>query len=839
MYNCTFGGTNVKKVRYVAGTQADETVSPREAAHRELAREAAGESIVLLENNGALPLKPGKIALYGSGAISTIKGGTGSGEVNERYSVSIAEGLTNAGFIITSQDWLDEYKQELAAALEAHDKDCIEAVKRSGSLHSLMDVTNMPFIFPLGREITEADVQLSDTDTALYVIARQAGESGDKKLESGDFDLYPKEAESLRFLASHYSKTILVINSGSSMDLTPLDSIPLSALIFFCQQGEEGGNALADILTGKVNPSGKLTDSWARSYTDIPFGDEFSYLNGDMEHEYYHEGIYVGYRYFDSFRVKPRYAFGYGMSYSSFEIRTEKVRNEKSLVHVSVSVQNTGSYAGKEVVQLYLSCPAGKFDREYQMLTAFEKTPLLAPGDRETLDLHFDLRDCAAYDAAAAVKLLEKGDYVLRVGNASDRTVPAAVLTLTRDVTIWQGENRCTPLVAFEELHAEKQPREELPDALHLVISPDAFDTVRSDYTQPQPVQDEDVQAILRKLSLKDLIELCVGYGFIGMFSGVKILAPGTVGRTTDRLFHKGLVNVNLSDGPAGLRLMRRSAFKWGLVRMADYLMGFMKYFPGWIKRIIMADPEREKIGYQFCTAFPVGTSMAQTWNTELCSRVGEAIAVEMDEFNVTYWLAPALNIHRNPLCGRNFEYYSEDPLLSGKIAAAVVKGVQSHEGTYATVKHFACNNQEDNRNYSDSILSERALREIYLKGFEICIREARPRAVMSSYNKVNGIYAPNNYDLLTAILRCEWGFDGIVMTDWHSTGDDKADDGQTFPSGNDLIMPGGSKYRFAIWKAILTRRLSRQDLERSASRIIRQILDSNVAKRFPVEMFR
>lgn len=829
----------MKKVRYVVGTQPDETVSPREAAHRQLAREAAGEGIVLLENNGALPLKPGKIALYGSGAISTIKGGTGSGEVNERYSVNIADGLKNAGFTITSQEWLDTYEAELSRALEEHDKHCIEAVKKSKSLHSLMDVTNLPFIFPLGRDISEEDVSRSDTDTAVYVIARQAGESGDKKLSSGDFDLYPKEAESLRFLSKHYTKTILVINSGSSMNLTPLEDLRLSAVIFFCQQGEEGGNALADILCGKVNPSGKLTDTWACSYADIPWGSEYSYLNGDMEHEYYHEGIYVGYRYFDTFHVHPRYAFGHGLSYSSFAITPAKIDAEKSVIRCEVTVRNTGKFDGKEVVQLYLSCPSRKLEREYQMLTAFCKTKTLKPGSEETLVLSFDLKDCAAFDSTSAAKILEKGDYILRIGNASDNTVPAAVLSLPKDVTVWQGENRCEPRVVFEELHAPKRTAEELPEVIHLIISPDAFKTVRPDYRASRPVKDPDVMAILKKLTIKDLIELCVGYGFIGMFSGIRILAPGTVGRTTDRLYHKGLVNVNLSDGPAGLRLMRRSAFKWGLVRMGDYVMGFMKYFPNWIKRVIVADPAKEKIGYQFCTAFPVGTSLAQTWNTELCRRVGEAIAVEMDEYNVTYWLAPAMNIHRNPLCGRNFEYYSEDPLLSGMIAAALVKGVQSREGTYATIKHFACNNQEDNRSFSDSILSERPLREIYLKGFEICIREAQPKAVMSSYNKVNGTYAPNNYDLLTNILRCEWGFEGIVMTDWHSTNDGKAVDGLTFPSGNDLIMPGGSKYRFAIWKAWLKNRSLRQDLEICASRIIRQILDSNVQKKYPPQMFR
>ena len=827
------------KRRYVSGIQSDESVSSRELAHRTLSRDAAGESIVLLENDGSLPLKPGKIALYGSGAISTIKGGTGSGEVNERYSVNIADGMSNAGFIITSQDWLEEYKSELAKAMEAHDRYCFEAVRKSGNLHALMDVTNLPFIYPIGREITEEDVRKSNTDTAVYVIARQAGESGDKKLESGDYDLSPEEIGCLRFLSEHYPKTILVINSGSSMDLTPLESIRLSAVIFFCQQGEEGGNALGDILCGKVNPSGKLTDTWARSYDDIPFGGEFSYLNGDLDHEYYREGIYVGYRYFDSFHVKPRYAFGHGLSYTRFEMWLDSIRFEKSVVHVSVTVRNIGQYAGKEVVQLYLSCPSGRQVREYQMLTAFSKTSLLEPGSEETIELTFDLADCAAFDTDSASKVLEQGSYILRLGDSSDKTSPAAVISLPKDVTVWKGQNLCGPQLVFEELRGKKIDHPDPGDVPHFVISPESFAAVCPDYPAPERLNDPDVLEILKKLTVKDLLELCVVYGFIGMFTGKKILAPGTVGRTTDRLYHKGLVNVNLSDGPAGLRLMKRVAFKWGLVRMGDYLMSFMKYFPRWLKKIVMADPERDKFGYQYCTAFPVETSMAQTWNTELCKRVGKAIAAEMNEYNVTYWLAPAMNIHRNPLCGRNFEYYSEDPLLTGKIAAAVVSGVQSEPGTYATIKHFACNNAEDNRNFSDSILSERALREIYLKGFEICVREAHPKAVMSSYNKVNGVYAPNNYGLLTDILRNEWGFDGIVMTDWNSTNDGKAEDRLTFPSGNDLIMPGGSKSRWTIWKALIFRRLSRDDLRISASRIIRQILDSNVAKKFPPEMFR
>ena len=827
----------MKKIKFVSGTQTTDEISPREEAHRFLAYEAACEGIVLLENDGTLPLYPGKIALYGSGAVSTIKGGTGSGEVNERYSVNIYDGLKNAGFSVTSKSWLDDYEAELEQALSDHEKRCFDAVKRSGRIMDLMDVTNIPFAYPTGRPITEADVTESDTDTAVYVIARQAGESGDKKLDNGDFELFPEEISHLRFLSEYYEHTVLVINSGSSMDLSPLDEIRLSAVIFFCQQGEEGGNALGGILSGKVNPSGKLTDTWARSYADIPYGDRFSYLSGDTSKEYYHEGIYVGYRYFDSFGVSPRYHFGYGLSYTVFELAVKDLSCGGTAIRADVSVRNIGRTAGKEVVQAYISCPSGKLEREYQSLAAFAKTRLLEPREEEILSLEMDLADFAAYDTESASFILEKGCYVLRVGNASDRTFEVFGFEVPETVTVSALKNCCSPREEFETLRKEGDGKAPIRFGKK-ILDLSGMQPFRCEYPKPAPLDDPDVSEVMKKLSEKDLIELCVGAGLKGMFSGRKIVTPGTVGRTTDRLFKKGLVNVNLSDGPAGVRILRRSVIKWGLVRMADYSMSFMKYLPKWVKRLVMADPKRDRLEYQFCTAFPVETSLAQTWNTELCERVGQAVADEMNEYNITYWLAPAMNIHRNPLGGRNFEYYSEDPLLTGKIAAAVVRGVQSRPGCYATVKHFACNNQEDNRNRSDSILSERALREIYLRGFEICVKEARPKAVMSSYNKVNGVYTSNSYDLLTDILRSEWGFDGIVMTDWHSTGKGLADNGTCFTAGNDLIMPGGRSYRKAVSRALKSGQISRRDLETAASRIIRQILDSNAAKKYPPEMF-
>ncbi len=826
------------KLKYVSGIQADESISEREAAHRRLAYEAACEGIVLLENDGTLPITPGRVALYGSGAVSTIKGGTGSGEVNERYSVNIYDGLVNAGFTVSSGAWLDEYIRELEQALKDYETRCFEAVKKSQSLMSLMDVTNLPFAYPTGRMICEEDVRESDTDTAVYVVARQAGESGDKKLDNGDFEFFPEEVAHLRFLTEHYKKTILVINSGASMDMSPVSGLPISAILFFCQQGEEGGNALAAVLSGKVDPSGKLTDTWAKTYTDVPFGSEYSYLNGDLSNEFYREGLYVGYRYFDTFHVEPRYHFGHGLSYTTFDIKLTHLSLSGTEALADVTVRNTGSRAGKETVQLYISCPPGKLDREFQQLAAFAKTKLLQSGEAQTLHLSFDLADIAAYDQGTASWILEPGSYILRIGDASDRTNPEAKLTLGEELVLTRVKNLCVPRQPVDELHAERQAAEtqQLPEYR---INPETIRTETAEYPRPEPLSDEKTAAVMRKLSLMDMLRLCVGAGYTGMFSGKKIVTPGTVGRTTDGLFGKGLVNVNLCDGPAGIRILRRSCIKHGMVRMADYSMSFMKFLPNWVKRLIMADPERDELGYQYCTAFPVATSLAQTWNTELCEQVGKAVSVEMEEFNITYWLAPALNIHRNPLCGRNFEYYSEDPLLSGRIAAAVARGVQSIPGNYAAIKHFACNNQEDNRNYSDSIVNERPLREIYLKGFRICVREARPKAVMSSYNKLNGVYTADSYELLTDILRNEWGFDGIVMTDWHSTGRGKADNGAAIAAGNDLIMPGGLQFRWAVFLDLWKKHLSRRDLEISASRIVRQILDSAVARKYPAEKFR
>ena len=805
----------------------NDAVTPRQRENRELARIAACEGIVLLKNDGALPVKPGKLALYGAGASRTVKGGTGSGEVNERHAVTILEGLELAGYEITTYGWIRDFEAECREA----EQRWLE--NRSAQGAGLMNSMLRPFTPPSGRVISDADVAASSCDTAIYVVSRQAGEGADKKLRDGEFDLSDAEKQSIRKMAESYKSSVLVINSGSYMDIGGLDET-VSAVIWFCQQGMEGGAALADILSGRVSPSGKLTDTWARRYADVPCAMQYSYLNGDPLHEYYREGIYVGYRYYDSFDAPRRYPFGFGLSYTRFSLGRAEVSLESGNIVVSVPVRNTGGMCGKEVVQVYVSAPQGELVKEYQRLTGFAKTRSLAPGEEETVCIRFPLDYMASYSEHRAAYILEAGRYIIRVGNSSVSTLPAAVITLDSTAVLQKLRNICPVKTEFDEIApAIRRDAVEPAPAIQLELHAADIRPRTAEYYEPAVCRDENVRAILSKLTTGDMIDLCVGTGIAGMFSTSHNYTPGAVGRTTDKLVDKGVANLNLADGPAGLRLLRVSALNSrGRLRFKDgaYINDLMKALPAPVREHFDASPE-DKTLYQYATAFPVGTALAQSWNTALCERVGAAVAREMDEYGVSIWLAPAMNIHRNPLCGRNFEYFSEDPVLTGKLAAAVTRGVQSIDGYSATIKHFTCNNLEDDRNRSDSIVHERALREIYLKGFEICVREAQPRALMTSYNMLNGVYTPNSHDLCTAVLRCEWGFDGIVMTDWYSTLPGLADAGSAIGAGNDMIMPGTPLDKLSIRHGLKKFRLTDDDLRRSAARILQIILTSRVGR--------
>ncbi len=802
-----------------------DTVTEREWKNKALAFEAAAEGIVLLENDGVLPLKPGKLALFGAGAAYTIQGGSGSGEVNVRHAVNTLEGLENAGFTITTKDWIDRYDAAWKQGKEAFIRENRKKLRHL-STHILAELMAAEYRYPSGDTITEQEIEESGTNICAYILSRQSGEGHDRKDEVGSFRLTGTEIANIRLCAERYEKFVLVLNTGAVIDLSPLDEIQgINAMVYMNQLGMEGGSALAAVLTGQRTPSGKLAVTWPKCYADIPFGDEFGPYASDSGHAPYREGIYVGYRYFDSFGVEPRYAFGYGRSYTNFAFETKAVKLIGTDVQLSVAVTNTGNtFSGKEIVQTYVSCPQAGQAKEYQRLAAFGKTRLLAPGEQETLTLSFPLLALSSYDEKAAETYLEAGDYVVRVGESSHDIVPAAKLTLSQRIALSRHKNLCGAAKPVRELDASAPAEEPLPaDLPTLTIDPTLFQTIEFSYEPIEEALSEKTKSTLDGFTSEDMVKFCAGTGLFGENKGFRV--PGAVGHMTTDYIDRGIPNRELCDGPAGLRIQRRSTIdKKGKIKAVDAAISLYEFLPGWLTRLLLGNPEKEQLLYQFVTGFPVAAAVAQSWNALLAEEIGRAVSVEMTEYGVTWWLAPALNIVRNPLCGRNYEYYSEDPLLSGKLAAAVTRGVQATPGNYVTIKHFAANNQEENRYYVSSDLDERTLREIYLRGFEIVVREATPRAVMSAYNKINGVYCANNRELCTDILRGEWGFDGIVMTDWLSTGEGRADEAGCLNAGVDLIMPGGKKIVKALLNAYKDGRLSLDTLRRSCGRVLEQI---------------
>ena len=823
-------------MKLLTRASCSDEMSQREKENSAVAYQAACEGIVLLKNDGALPFRAKKAALYGAGASRTIKGGTGSGEVNERRSVTILEGLEDRGFEIASRRWLEDYETAYEEALEAHKKEKAQRLKHFQG--SFMDLLFDNFRAPCGRPITQEDVDGGETDACVYVVSRQAGEGGDRKAEKGDLFLTDEEREAIRFCAEKYAHFVLAINSGSALDMGFLEEIPgINAVLFLCQLGQEGGLAVADVLSGAVSPSGKLTDTWAKQYSQLPFSQEYSYLNGDVDNEFYKEGIYVGYRFFDSFGVEPAFPFGYGLSYTDFAMRCAGIRlsEDGRRVTVEAAVTNIGeTYTGKEVAQLYVSAPNGALDKEYQSLAAFAKTEPLAPGASQTLELSFDLARLASFRESDAAYVLEPGEYILRLGNSSRSTTPAGALRLEREIVVSRHTHVCPLHLPLEELHARPYDFAPLPDGLpRLTIRPEAFETVVYTYGNlPVCPDDERVKRAMHRLTAEEMAEIVVGVGMTGGKNRFQL--PGSVGNTTSRFWDRGLANVALCDGPAGLRIQRRSTVdKNGKIKPVDPPFSFLNDMPGLLKKATLGDPERDEVIYQYATAFPVAAALAQSWNTDLLYQVGRAVYREMKEYGCTYWLAPGMNIHRNPLCGRNFEYYSEDPRLAGAMAAALTRGVQQEDGYYVTIKHFACNNQEENRMAVSSNVGERALREIYLRGFEEAVRAGGAKGVMTSYNRINGVYTPNSHDLCTKVLRQEWGFDGVVMTDWGSTQKGKASSAAALRAGNDLIMPGGSVFKREILQALRANLIDEADLRRCCANVIRSILDSAIQKSY------
>lgn len=741
------GGTNGGKI-------ANEKIIP-------LARLAAAEGIVMLKNNNnTLPLKKSdRVAVFGRCAINYFGVGYGSGgDIIRPYLKNLIDGLRDAGVNINNDlyntylQWINNPKNEVFDGFWGHWP---------------MNYPEMP----LNSEIVNKAAK--ESDIALVVIGRAAGEDRENTLTKGSYYLTESELNMLSLITAAFDRVAVIMDCGNIIDMSWEKDFgnKTGAILYAWQGGMESGNALADVLTGKISPSGKLTDTIASSYSKYPGADNF----GKAKFNNYTEDIYVGYRYFETFAKNDViYPFGYGLSYTDFDCKS-KADIEGTAVTVKTSVKNTGKYSGKEVVQVYLSLPQGTLGNPSKVLAAFSKTKELAPDEEQTLHIRFNIADFAPYDDSGksgkkSAYILEKGNYRIFAGTSVRDVTEIAVYTQSETVVI----NQLSEHSAVQEKNAFKRivnkngrAEYEKTPVSSTDLKKQILDNLPKEiaFTGDKGIKLSDVKGgkntmeeFVAQLSPQELDDISHGEGQMNSSLGI-IGNAGAFGGITPSLRDKGIPPVITCDGPSGIRIKKT------------------------------------------CALLPCGTALASSFNCELVENLYAELGEEMVCHGVNVLLAPGMNIHRNPLCGRNFEYFSEDPFLTGKIAAAVVNGIQS-KGVSACPKHFACNNQEKSRNFNDSRLSERALREIYLKGFELMVKDGRPHTIMTSYNKVNGVYSHYNYELVTAILRGEWNYDGLIITDWWMSKDKSPEfpklrnDAYRVRAQVDVLMPGGDGYR-------------------------------------------
>lgn len=758
--------------------------------HIRLSREAAAEGMVLLKNEDqVLPFVGGtRLALFGKASVDYVKGGGGSGDVTVAYIRSLQEGL--------------EYKEkegkvQVLASLGDFYRENIRKQYAEGVLPGQTTEPEIP-----ENLLKEAKAW---ADVAVISICRFSGEGWDRKGIPGDGDFYltKEEKNMVDTVTANFERVVVVLNVGGMVDTSWFrNNDRIQSVLLAWQGGIEGGLAAADLLCGDGNPSGKLTDTFAGSFDDYPSSAGF---NDSEDYVDYNEDIYVGYRYFETIpgaASKVNYPFGYGLSYTTFLLEVVGAREEQGKIKADVRVTNTGDRSGKEVIQLYYSAPQGVLGKPGKVLGAFKKTRLLLPGESQFLSLEMGICEMASYDdlgkIAKSAYVLEKGEYHFWIGISVRELQPVDLqITLEEDQVAEQLEEKCAPLLLKERLLAdgtyETLPQKETEYEKNGLIPQDK-DLLEGVIPRVRPVPQmrmewAKTEKELEKYMLKDVAD-----GKVSLDAFVKQLTdeqvadllggqPNTGVANTfgmGNIPEYGIPNIMTADGPAGLRIQPECGV--------------------------------------CTTAWPCATLLACTWNTDLVRKVGAAGAAEVKENNIGIWLTPAMNIHRSPLCGRNFEYYSEDPLISGKMGAAMIQGIQSqHIG--ASMKHFCCNNKETNRKDSDSRVSERALREIYLKGFEIAVKEAQPWTIMSSYNLMNGCPTSCNPELLTGILREEWGFEGMVTTDWWN----HAEHYLETKAGGDIKM--GCGYPERVMEAKEKGLITREEMEVCVKRILQMIL--------------
>ncbi|MCM1536712.1 MAG: glycoside hydrolase family 3 C-terminal domain-containing protein [Clostridium sp.] len=783
--------------------------------HAKYFRENGAECTVLLKKDGHFPLgSAGKIAVYGSGARHTLKGGTGSGEVNMPF-VTVEEGLKNAGFRITSYEWLESYDRLLEKAEEEFFAD----IKKEARQKRMMAVQ-----MAMGRSMKEPEYELplnGEGDTAVYVLSRVSGEGSDRKPVPGDILLTETEIRDILACNERYENFILALNTGGMVDLSPVANV--KNILLLSQLGAETGNILADILLGQSNPSGKLTATWY-AWKDHPQIGEF----GGKDDTAYKEGVYVGYRYFDTLGIEPLFPFGYGLSWTEFSIKQADFTLDGERVTVMVDITNTGKYPGKQVIQLYVSVPEGRLNQPYQMLVGFTKTAMLQPGETQRVSVSYAISDLASYDAETENYILEAGNYIYRIGADSRHTIVAGIVCNDREIVCGHfaklfGEPGFDDFVPERNAQAKAAP----DNVKTLRLSADAV-SVRKPY-----IRTTEIDEAVSRMTEDQLIKMNLGAfnpkgGIQSIIGNAAFTVAGAAGQTFMQGESFGIPSVVMADGTGGLRISKEyvrdaegNAHAIG-VALPESQLKLMPRIIVWFMKSLGYHPKKtDTVLSQPTTAIPIGTAVAQSFSADFAEGCGNIVAVEMTQYGVHLWLAPSMNIQRDVRCGRNFEYYSEDPVVSGEIAAAVIRGIQKHPGCGATMKHFACNNQELNRTQNNSQVSERALRDIYLKGFAIAVRKSHPMAVMTSYNLMNGIHTAEHRGLIEGYLREEAGFNGIVMSDW-VIADYATEKGCRWPiataagavmAGGNLFMPGSPYDYKGVAEALKNGKVTKKQL--------------------------
>lgn len=759
----------------------------------ETSARAVSGGIVMLKNDGALPLKQGgTAAVFGRIQLHYYKSGTGSGGmVNVSKVIGITDGLLDAGYKLDEQ-LLNAYREWD----EQNPFDYGEGW--GGEPWSQKEM-------PLTDELVGGAA--SRADAAIVIIGRTAGEEMDNKLEKGAFLLSDLEEDMLRRVTSAFDKTVVLLNTGGLIDMSFMDRYPVSAVMYVWQGGMVGGAGTAAVLTGEVSPSGKLPDTIAYEISDYP-SDKF-FGSGDMD--CYGEDIYVGYRYFETFaKDRVRFPFGFGMSYTSFDIAASDFRLDGDKVTGSVNVKNTGSTPGREVVQIYCSAPQGKLGKPARVLCGFDKTRTLQPGESQTLSFEIPLESVASYDDSGVTGhksawILEQGGYVFYAGADVRSASEAYSLTLPETV-VRQCKSALGPLTAFKRMvnSGGKPEFEDVPLTGEAFPHDHAKLPAEIPQTGDRGIRLADV--VSGKNTLEEFTAQLTDYDLSCIIRGEGMGSPkvtaGTAaafGGVSDTLTALGIPCACCDDGPSGMRLdCGTKAF-----------------------------------------SLPNGTLLASTFDRPLMTELFTFMGLEMHTNQVDCLLGPGMNIHRHPLNGRNFEYFSEDPYLTGEMASAELAGLHS-TGAEGTIKHFCGNNRETRRHFLDSVISERALREIYLRGFEKAVKKGGAKSVMTTYGQVNGVWTAGNYDLVTGILRDDWGFDGFTMTDWWANinrrgkAPDKSDFAAMAMAQNDVYMvtADGAACNDNTLDSLKSGELTRGELQRNAMNILRFLTTTHAMKR-------